>query len=80
MPQDVIEKVRAALAARDLELTSSLTRIVILLPERRRVNVIVRDAGGREDAATLTLDDDGHVDVRLSDEGHNVRYLPSRTP
>ncbi|WP_243211295.1 hypothetical protein JQ760_028570 (plasmid) [Klebsiella pneumoniae] len=78
MPQDVIEKVRAALAARDLVLISSLARIVMILPERGRVNVMVRDTDGREDAATLLLDENGNVSVQLSDEGRNVRFLPRR--
>lgn len=78
MPQDVIEKVRAALAARDLVLISGLARIVMILPERGRVNVMVRDTDGREDAATLLLDENGNVSVQLSDEGRNVRFLPRR--
>lgn len=78
MPQEIIEKVRAALTARGLELISSLARIVIILPEKGRVNVVVRDAGGREDAATLMLDESGSVSVLLSDEGRNVRFLPDK--
>lgn len=78
MPQDVIEKVRAALAARNLMLISNLARIVMILPERGRVNVMVRGADGREDAATLTLDENGNLSVQLSDEGRNVRLLTRR--
>lgn len=78
MPQDVIEKVRAALAARSLTLISSLARIVMILPERGRVNVMVRGADGCEDAATLMLDENGNVSVQLSDEGRNVRLLTRR--
>lgn len=78
MPQDVIEKVRAALAARDLVLISSLARIVMILPERGRVSVMVQETDGREDAATLLLDKNGNVSVQLSDEGRNVRFLHRR--
>ncbi|PHM72230.1 hypothetical protein [Xenorhabdus sp. KJ12.1] len=78
MPQDIIKKVRAALSARNLTLIGSLTRIVMLLPERGRVNVMVHGADGQEDAATLTLNEHGEVDVQLSDEGRNVVILTRR--
>lgn len=76
MTQSVIEKVRAALAARNLMLVSSLSRIIVLLPELGRVNVLVRGEDGLEDAATLLLDQNGDVSVLLSEEGENVRFLP----
>lgn len=75
MPQDVIEKVRAALAARNLTLLSSLARIIMILPECGRVNVMVRCDDGDEDAATLILSENGSVRVQLSDEGQNVRFI-----
>lgn len=59
-------------------LISNLARIVMILPERGRVNVMVRGADGSEDAATLTLDENGNLSVQLSDEGRNVRLLTRR--
>ncbi|MDI9095105.1 hypothetical protein [Providencia rettgeri] len=76
MTQSVIDKVREALAARNLMLVSSLSRIIVLLPELGRVNVLVRRDDGSEDTATLLLDESGVVSVLLSEEGENVRFLP----
>ncbi|MCK9789590.1 MULTISPECIES: hypothetical protein [Enterobacterales] len=76
MTQSVIDKVREALAARNLMLVSSLSRIIVLLPELGRVNVLVRRDDGLEDTATLLLDESGVVSVLLSEEGENVRFLP----
>ncbi|BBV14507.1 hypothetical protein ACLI07_23415 (plasmid) [Providencia huaxiensis] len=76
MTQSVIDKVREALAARNLTLVSSLSRIIVLLPELGRVNVLVRRDDGLEDTATLLLDESGVVSVLLSEEGENVRFLP----
>jgi len=74
--QSVIEKVRVALAARNLMLVSSLSRIIVLLPELRRVNVVVRCDDGLEDVATLLLNEKGDVIVLLSEEGENVSFMP----
>ncbi|WP_272654116.1 MULTISPECIES: hypothetical protein [unclassified Providencia] len=76
MTQSVIDKVREALAARNLILVSSLSRIIVLLPELGRVNVLVRRDDGLEDTATLLLDENGVVSVLLSEESENVRFLP----
>ncbi len=76
MTQGIIEKVRVALAARNLVLVSGLSRIVAILPELGRVNVLVLGDDGLEDAATLLLDKNGDVSVLLSEEGENVRFLP----
>jgi len=75
LSQDVIEKVRDALGSRGLTLVGSIGRVIILLPERGRVNVMAQDDSGTEYAVTIFQDEDGSLKVRTAEEFNNVRIF-----
>ncbi|EOC0011704.1 hypothetical protein ACI0X9_003391 [Cronobacter turicensis] len=80
MAQDLIDNVRKLLRSRGLSLAGSVGRIIIMLPERGRVNVIALDESGFEHAITLFLDETGEVSLRAADEFTNVRIIEPSPP
>lgn len=75
MGKEYFELIRVALEQKGLTLVGSLARVIILLPERGRANVLVRRADGEQDTATIFLSQDGNPTVLLSGELDDVPRL-----
>ena len=63
---ELMKSVLAVLQARNVSLSESPTRILMMLPTRLRVNVTVIDAQNEPLTATLMLDQEGQVTSTLA--------------
>lgn len=63
---ELMKRVLAVLQARNVSLSESPTRILMMLPTRLRVNVTVIDAQNEPLTATLMLDHEGKVTCKLA--------------
>ena len=63
---ELMKSVLAVLQARNVSLSESPTRILMMLPTRLRVNVTVIDAQNEPLTATLMLDQEGQVTRKLA--------------
>lgn len=63
---ELMKSVLAVLQARNVSLSESPTRILMMLPTRLRVNVTVIDVQNEPLTATLMLDQEGQVTCKLA--------------